>query len=68
MAGFPGSQRCHTSGMANAQPAKNSPPEHPKVNDAWVDDFGDLYTWDGTDWVPFEDVPFFEPDSPFRDA
>jgi hypothetical protein len=54
--------------MTNAQPARNSAPENPKVNDTWVDDYGDLYTWNGTDWMLFEDFPFMEPDSPFRDA
>jgi hypothetical protein len=54
--------------MTNAQPAQNTPPENPAVNDTWMDDDGDLYVWNGTDWVPFEDVPFFEPNSPFREA
>jgi hypothetical protein len=33
-----------------------------------MDEAGEMYTWDGTDWVPFDDVPFFEPNSAFRDA
>ena len=45
---------------------KDLPPENPKVNDTWLDENGDLYTWDGKDWVPFEDVPFFEPNTPYR--
>jgi hypothetical protein len=44
------------------------PPENPKVHDAWVDDVGDLYTWDGKGWAPFVDVPFFEPNSAIRDT
>jgi hypothetical protein len=47
--------------------AHSEPPKDPEVNDAWVDDDGDLYTWDGTDWVPFEDIPFFGPNSAIRD-
>ena len=54
--------------MTNAPPPENPPPAHPQVNETWVDDLGDLYTWDGAKWVPFEDVPFFEPNPPFRDA
>jgi hypothetical protein len=54
--------------MSSPQPARNSPPEHPQVNDVWVNDHGDLFVWNGTAWMPFEDVAPFEPDSPFRDA
>ncbi|MBO0806177.1 MAG: hypothetical protein J2P25_24280 [Nocardiopsaceae bacterium] len=54
--------------MADAQPVKNPPPEHPRKNDVWLDDDGDLFTWDGENWVPFEDVPYFEPSSPFRES
>jgi|1186.fasta_scaffold1263471_1 hypothetical protein len=58
--------------MANPQqpegsPPGSTPPEDPKLNDTWVDDVGDLYTWDGTDWVPFEDIAYFEPNTSFRD-
>ena len=35
------------------------PPENPELNDAWVDEAGDLYTWDGDSWVPFEDIARF---------
>jgi hypothetical protein len=64
--------------MANSQPPGDAPagsaspnshpPRDPKPNDTWVDDAGDLYTYDGKDWVPFEDVPFFEPNTTFRDV
>lgn len=54
--------------MANSQPTENSPPEDPKLGATWVDEYGDLYTWDGTEWVPYEDVPFIEPNPIFRDA
>jgi hypothetical protein len=56
----PGS-RWHTSGMTSPKP-----PENPKLNDGWVDEAGDLYTWDGTEWVPFEDIPFFGPNTEMR--
>ncbi|HEY2576586.1 MAG TPA: hypothetical protein VGI74_09795 [Streptosporangiaceae bacterium] len=45
-----------------------NPPENPKLNDAWVDEAGDLYTWDGTQWMPFEDIPMFGPNTEMRDA
>lgn len=38
-------------------------PNDPKLNDTCVDDAGDLYTWDGTRWIPFEDTPFIDPNS-----
>jgi hypothetical protein len=43
------------------------PPEKPELNDAWVDHNDDLYTWNGTEWVPFEDLPYFSPNSAIRD-
>jgi hypothetical protein len=46
----------------------NPPPDKPAVNQVWVDDAGDLYTWDGTQWVPYEDLPFFDPGTAYRDA
>jgi hypothetical protein len=54
--------------MANSQPPGSTPPEDPQLDDTWVDDAGDLYTWDGTHWIPFEDVPYFEPNTSFRDS
>jgi hypothetical protein len=53
--------------MTDAQPVKNPPPENPRKNDTWMDDDNELHTWNGKEWVPFEDVPFFNPNSPFRD-
>jgi hypothetical protein len=47
---------------------ENPPPKDPRVNQAWVDDDGALYVWDGTDWVPYQDMPFFEPDPLYRDT
>ena len=52
--------------MADAQPTWGFPPENPKPNQTWTDEFGELYTFDGKDWVPAEDVLFLEPDPPFR--
>ena len=43
-------------------------PGNPKLNEAWVDEAGDLYTWDGTQWMPFEDIPMFGPNTEMRDA
>jgi hypothetical protein len=55
--------QCDTVTMSSAQPPRN-----PRRGQAWVDEAGDLYTYDGSDWVQFDDVPFFEPNSSFRDA
>jgi hypothetical protein len=43
------------------------PPKNPRVNQTWVDDDGVLHVWDGTDWVLYEDLPFFEPDPLYRE-
>jgi hypothetical protein len=47
--------------------ASSHPPDNPTVNDAWVDDSGDLYTWDGKEWVLFADIPGSQPDRVFRE-
>ena len=57
--------RCHTARMPSEDPF--APPENPKPGQNWVDEAGDLYMWDGTDWVPFEDIPFFKPSQSFKD-
>ena len=57
---FGDAPRCHTAGM------KNPPPKNPRVNQTWVDDDGVLHVWDGTDWLLYEDLPFFEPDPLYR--
>lgn len=36
---------------------KYPPPQDPALNAAHVDDDGDLYTWDGAQWVPYQDIP-----------
>jgi len=41
------------------------PPKDPKLNDRWTDEVGDLWIWDGTEWVPFDD-PFFAPNTTVR--
>ena len=47
---------------------ENPPPKSPRVNQTWVDDACVLHVWDGTDWVLYEDLPFFEPDPLYRDT
>jgi hypothetical protein len=42
------------------------PPADPKPNDRWHDEAGELWIWDGKDWVLFDD-PFFGPTSTIRD-
>lgn len=42
--------------------------EESRVNQTWVDDACVLHVWDGTDWVLYEDLPFFEPDPLYRDT
>jgi hypothetical protein len=41
----------HTAAMTNAQPP------NPNLNQVWVDDKGELKRFDGSDWVPYLDVP-----------
>jgi hypothetical protein len=43
-------------------------PRNPEVDDTWVAEDGELYTWDGKEWVPFADIPDFgaEVEPPFR--
>jgi hypothetical protein len=47
---------------------RNPPPDKPAVNQTWVDDDGDLQVWDGKDWVPYEDLPFFGPNTTYREG
>lgn len=35
----------------------NSPPPDPQPNDVWVDDAGAMKYFNGTDWVPYLDLP-----------
>ena len=54
---------------SSSEPPEEShsqPPENPKVNDHWIDDAGDVWVWDGSDWMPPEDIPFFTPTSTLR--
>jgi hypothetical protein len=37
--------------------APNPRPQNPRVNETWIDDAGELWYWDGTDWVADEDPP-----------
>jgi hypothetical protein len=34
-----------------------TPPPNPRVNDVWIDDAGELFYWNGSDWMPYEDPP-----------
>ena len=50
---------------------KNPPPKDPQVNEAWLDDDGELHRWDGAKWVPYEDPSSsidFENDIVYRDS
>jgi hypothetical protein len=33
------------------------PPDNPKFGAVWFDDAGDMLAWDGSAWVPYEDLP-----------
>jgi hypothetical protein len=33
------------------------PPPDPEANDVWIDDHGELRYFNGTEWVPYPDVP-----------
>jgi hypothetical protein len=35
----------------------NTPPSDPEVNQVWIDDAGELWYFDGKNWVPYLDVP-----------
>jgi hypothetical protein len=54
--------------MPSVEPHEDpfAPPTNPRPGQNWVDEAGDLYTWDGTDWIPFEDVLFFKPSQSFK--
>jgi hypothetical protein len=41
----------HTAAMSDV------PPPDPKANDVWIDDHGELRYFNGTEWVPYPDVP-----------
>jgi hypothetical protein len=49
-----------------SQTPNSQPPKDPKVNDHWIDDAGDVWIWDGSDWMPPEDIPPFTPTSTLR--
>jgi hypothetical protein len=40
------------------------PPEKPRFGQIWYSDADGLLAWDGTAWVPYEDIP----DGPFTDS
>jgi hypothetical protein len=35
----------------------NSQPPDPKVEKTWINDDGELFISDGTNWLPYEDLP-----------
>jgi hypothetical protein len=43
------------------------PPPDPKVNERWNDEAGDLWIWDGKEWVLYDD-PLFPPTSTIRES
>jgi hypothetical protein len=46
----------------------NLPPKDPEVDDPWVNDAGELLRFDGTDWVPYEDLPFIDTGVTYKDT
>jgi hypothetical protein len=52
----------------------NSRPPDPRVEKTWINDAGELFASDGTNWLPYEDLPDWpgddDPDSKalYRDA
>ncbi len=38
------------------QASPSRPPNDPRVNDHWIDDAGDAWTWDGTEWMPLRGI------------
>jgi hypothetical protein len=49
-------RQCHTSGMTNSPPV-NPKPQNPKFGAVWFDDADGMLAWDGSAWVPYEDLP-----------
>jgi hypothetical protein len=41
-----------------------SPPPDPQVDDTWIDDAGELFYWNGSDWVAYEDPPEWPGEDP----
>jgi hypothetical protein len=42
------------------------PPKDPEKNQRWYDETGEVWIWDGNDWIPLDD-PFFSPTSTIRE-
>jgi hypothetical protein len=42
--------------MTNPPPV-DPRPENPKFGAVWFDNTGDILAWDGSEWVPYEDLP-----------
>jgi hypothetical protein len=43
------------------------PPKDPHANQTWLDENDVLRVWDGIEWVPYEDLPFFDTGPTYRD-
>jgi hypothetical protein len=46
-----------TSAVAPDPEQANPKPPSPKPDDVWVDDAGEAFTWNGREWVPYDDPP-----------
>jgi hypothetical protein len=42
--------------MTNRKPSRPKPP-NPEKYDTWIDDDGELYVFDGTEWAPYLSPP-----------
>ena len=42
------------------------PPKEPEKNERWYDEVGEVWIWDGSQWVPLDD-PFFSPTTTIRE-
>ncbi len=51
----------------SANPTVFDPPANPTVNERWQDEVGDMWIWDGKEWVAFND-PFFGLTSTIRES
>lgn len=38
-------------------PSGNPQPQNPRFGSIWFDGAGEMFAWDGSVWVPYEDLP-----------